>query len=246
MTAVEPGVGLAALARERSGAGVEIETARFEDWDERGRRFDIVVAASAWHWVDPAVGWRRAHDVLRPGGWLALLGHVVVRRPDEPEVYAETAELHERACPGNPGWGHPPLGDEVRASDTGWGAGADPGGPGGLFGGPLVRWYPTVQWFDGAGFADLLRSLSLYRDLDHDVRERLLDAVAERIRGRMSDHVSRRYLTVLRLGQRSHDSRRAGRRETIARRPRLPTIRLTGRLRQLPVAPIRSVRPRRG
>ena len=60
-----------------------------------------------------------------------------------------------------------------------------------------------MQWFDGEGFADLLRSTSLYRSLDRDVREPLLDAIAERIRTRMGDRVSRRYLSVLRVGQRA-------------------------------------------
>lgn len=195
VTAVEPGPGLAAIARRRLG-DVRIEESTFEEWDDRGRRFDVLVAAAAWHWVDPAVGWPKAHDVLRPGGWIALLGHVVVTRPDEPEVYAETADLHERASPGNPDWGHPPTADEVRAADTEWETG-------GRFGPPAVRWYPTVQWFDGAGFADLLRSLSPYRRLDPRVREPLLDAVAERIRTRMDDRVTRRYLTVLRAAPRS-------------------------------------------
>jgi hypothetical protein len=115
-------------------------------------------------------------------------------------MYAETADLHERFCPGNPGWGHPPLEDDVCTADQGWGP-VD--GPGGLFGPANVHWYPTVQWFDGEGFADHLRSLSLYRSLDPDVREPLLDAVAERIRTRMGDRVSRRCLSVLRTGQRA-------------------------------------------
>jgi hypothetical protein len=115
-------------------------------------------------------------------------------------VYAGTADLHERFSPGNPGWGHPPLEDDVRTTDEGWGLVDDPGG---LFGPTIVRWYPTVQWFNGDGFADLLRSTSLYRRLDRDVREPLLDAIAERIRTRMGDRVSRRYLSVLRVGQRA-------------------------------------------
>jgi hypothetical protein len=131
---------------------------------------------------------------------MALLGHVVVRQPGEPEVYAETADLHERFCPGNPDWGHPPLEEDVRGTDGGWGLVDDPGG---LFGPTIVRWYPTVQWFDGDGFADLLRSQSLYRRLGRDVREPLLDAIAERIRTRMGDRASRRYLSVLRVGQRA-------------------------------------------
>jgi hypothetical protein len=110
---------------------------------------------------------------------MALLGNVVVRRPGEPEVYAETADLHERHSPGDPDWGHPPLEDEVRATDGGWGLVDDPGG---LFGPTIVRWYPTVQWFDGDGFSDRLRSTSAYRRLDSEVRDSLLKAIAERIR----------------------------------------------------------------
>ncbi|MBI0296049.1 methyltransferase domain-containing protein [Streptomyces sp. PRKS01-29] len=202
LTAIEPGRDMAALARRRLAVfpDVDVRTSAFEEWDDRGARFDVLVAASSWHWVDPSIGWRRAHDLLRPGGWMALLGNVVVRRPGEPEVYAETADLHERFCPGNPGWGHPPLEDEVRGTDGGWGL-VD--GPGGLFGPTTVRWYPVVQWFDGEGFADHLRSTSLYRRLERDVREPLLDAIAERIRGRMGDRASRRCLSVLRVGQRT-------------------------------------------
>jgi len=107
VTAVEPGDGLAALARRRLAAfgNVSVESSAFEDWDGRGRRFDVLVAASSWHWVDPAAGWPKARDVLSPGGWMALLGSVTVRRPGEPEAYAETADLHERFAPGNPAGG---------------------------------------------------------------------------------------------------------------------------------------------
>ncbi|WP_425901575.1 hypothetical protein [Streptomyces sp. DT203] len=66
---------------------------------------------------------------------MALLGRVVVRRPGEPEVYAETADLDERFCPGNPDWGHPPLEEDVRGTDEGWGLVDDPGE---LFGPTIV------------------------------------------------------------------------------------------------------------
>ncbi len=202
VTAVEPGAAMAALARQRLCRfdNVAIESFTFEEWEDQGRRFDLLVAAASWHWVDPAIGWPKAHGVLRPGGWMALIGNVTVRRPGEPEVYAETADLHERYSPGNPDWGHPPIEDEVRATDQGWGLVEDPGP---LFGPTIVRWYSVVQWFDGAGFADLLRSLSIYRRLEPEVREPLLDAIAERIRLRMGDRAPRRYLAVLRIGQRA-------------------------------------------
>ncbi len=202
VTGVEPGTGMAEVAGDRLAGfpNVRIEVSSFESWDDHGRRFDALVAASSWHWVEPSVGWRRAHEVLDPGGWMALLGHVVVRRPGEREVYAETADLHEQLSPGNPDWGDPPLEEEVRATNEGWGPDMDPGG---LFGPTIVRWYPTVQWFDGDGFADLLRSSSPYRRLDSDIREPLLAAIAERIKTRLGNRALRHYLSVLRVGQRA-------------------------------------------
>ena len=201
VTAVEMGPALADLARTRLAdlPNVVVETSDFETWDSGDRQFDAVVAASSWHWIDPSVGWPRAHRMLRPGGSIALLGHVVVRRPDEPEVFAETADLHEQFAPGHPGWGNPPLEDDIRSTGEAWGSVDDPGD---LFGPTTVRWYPMEQWLDGAGCADLLRSTSLYRALDNDVREPLLDAVAERIRTHLGDQVVRRYLSVLRVGHR--------------------------------------------
>jgi SAM-dependent methyltransferase len=202
VTAVELGADMAALARQRlvDLDNAHVETSSFEEWDDRGRRFDLIVAAASWHWVNPSVGWRRAHGVLRSRGWMALLANVVVRRPGELEVYAETADLHERFSPGNLDWGHPPLEDDVRTTGAGWGLVEDPGG---LFWPTTVRWYPMVQWFDGEGFADLLRTNSIYRKLDQDIRERLLGMIAERIRTRMGDRVPRHYLSVLRVGQRA-------------------------------------------
>ena len=202
VTAVELGEAMAEVARHRLAqfANVTVETASFETWNDRGRDFDLLVAASSWHWIDPSVGWMRAHRLLRPDGWMAVMGHVVIRVPGMLEGYAETADLHERFAPGNPGWSHPPLEEEVRTTSEGWGPpNVAPEGP---FGPTIVRWYPTVQWFDGEGYADLLRSTSLYRELHQEVREPLLDAIADRVRTSLGDRVARSYLCVLRVGPR--------------------------------------------
>jgi SAM-dependent methyltransferase len=36
-------------------------------------RFRLVLAAQSWHWTDPRVRYQRVHQVLAPGGWLALV-----------------------------------------------------------------------------------------------------------------------------------------------------------------------------
>lgn len=45
----------------------------FETWRPTvGDRFDLVFAATAWHWIEPAIRYRRAWELLRPGGHLAF------------------------------------------------------------------------------------------------------------------------------------------------------------------------------
>src|SRR5580700_9178284 len=75
VTALEPGKNLIALAMQNlEGAGaVQFVNARFEDASLPHEQFQAVFSASAFHWVDPKVGWQKAADVLVPGGTLALV-----------------------------------------------------------------------------------------------------------------------------------------------------------------------------
>jgi SAM-dependent methyltransferase len=77
VTALEPGNNLIALARRNlEGAGpVEFVNARFEDASWPHGHFPAVFSASALHWVDPEVSWRKTADVLVPGGTLALISY---------------------------------------------------------------------------------------------------------------------------------------------------------------------------
>ena len=72
VTAVEPGAALAAQARANlAGHPVEVVNRRFEDWNSRPGEFAAVVAATAWHWLNPDLRYGRAARALRPDGHLA-------------------------------------------------------------------------------------------------------------------------------------------------------------------------------
>ncbi len=77
VTALEPGKNLLALARKNlEGTGdLEFMNARFEDASFPREHFRAVFSASALHWVDPEVSWRKIADVLAPGGTLALISY---------------------------------------------------------------------------------------------------------------------------------------------------------------------------
>ena len=71
---IELGEDLAALAREacRPYSNVRIDHGSFEDWPLPIEPFDLVLSASAFHWIDPAVGYAKAATALAPSGALAL------------------------------------------------------------------------------------------------------------------------------------------------------------------------------
>ncbi|MFD6275891.1 class I SAM-dependent methyltransferase [Streptomyces sp. NPDC060209] len=98
---VEPDARMAGFARAR---GLRVEVATFEAWQPVGRTFDAVIAAQSWHWVDPDAGAAKAARVLRPGGRLAVFGHVY-----EPpaEVADPFAAAFRRAAPDSPLNGRP-------------------------------------------------------------------------------------------------------------------------------------------
>lgn len=106
VTAVEPGGNLIALARQIA-PGVEFVNRRFED-AELPEPFAAVFCASAFHWLDPDVSWRKVAWSLAPGGVLGLIQYFGVReaRTDADAFLSTlTAEAPDVAA----GW--PPLRD---------------------------------------------------------------------------------------------------------------------------------------
>ncbi len=90
---VDPDPRMAEVARQ---GGTETEVARFEDWDSAGRTFDAVIAAQAWHWVDPVAGAAKAAAVLRPAGRLAVFWNAFGPPEDLRQAFGE---VYRRALP---------------------------------------------------------------------------------------------------------------------------------------------------
>lgn len=73
VTAVEPGAALARRLVELTvGRTIEIVVSKFEGAALAENHFDLATSATAFHWVDTAIGLQRCADALCDGGWLAL------------------------------------------------------------------------------------------------------------------------------------------------------------------------------
>lgn len=101
--AVEPDTRMAHIAQAK---GIPVEIAAFEHWEPAGRRFDRVVFAASFHWVDPAIALPKIRGVLADGGQLALLWNRL--RPTRPtraefeSIYRDYMDVDARGADGEP------------------------------------------------------------------------------------------------------------------------------------------------
>jgi len=109
--AVDPGPRMIDVARRRVGNSnlVDFHVGRFEEVDLPAGEFDAVFSATAFHWIDPQVSWRKAAELLRPGGLLALLSHVPVADAQTAAIDEGFRDLWATYTPDEPRW--PPLRD---------------------------------------------------------------------------------------------------------------------------------------
>ena len=101
VTALEPGDQLISIAAEnlKDAGDVELVHARLEDMRLPREGYQAVFSASAIHWVDPDLGWRKIADALAPNGTLALIQYIGLqeqRSVDDQEALLSTLRRHAR------------------------------------------------------------------------------------------------------------------------------------------------------
>jgi SAM-dependent methyltransferase len=106
VVAVEPNAALAEQLRvQLNGAPrLELVVSAFEEADLRPSSFDLVVAATSFHWLDPELALPKIASILRPGGWLALWWNVF-GDPDKPDPFHDATETLLREAPLGPSAG---------------------------------------------------------------------------------------------------------------------------------------------
>lgn len=161
---------MAELARAK---GLDVEVARFEDWGPRGRRFDLVASAQAWHWIDPRVGAAKAAAALRPGGLLGVFWNF---GDPPPPVREPLARIYARLEPGIERYSVLLGSRDGRAQAT-----LDGIAESGEFGPAATASFRWQRSYDTAGWLEHLSTHSDHQALPGWRRDRLLAAVGEAI-----------------------------------------------------------------
>jgi ubiquinone/menaquinone biosynthesis C-methylase UbiE len=187
MVCLDIGADIAAVAaaKFRSSANVQIVVCSFEDWKSDGQPFDLVMAATSLHWVDPAIAYVKSATMLRPGGSLAVFSNEHIRQDEGffqrvQDVYGEFAPSMARV----PGNAEKPVGEPAGLA---------------LFSPAVERRYQWTIKYSAAEYVDLIGTYSDHIVLPEAQRLALFRGIADLIDREYAGKVLKHYETVLRL-----------------------------------------------
>jgi len=190
ITAVELGERMAQVARRNLASYPDVRVVRgnFETWEADDASCDLVCSAQAFHWVDPEIGYPKAHRLLRPEGWLALLwnlypgGHTRLHDEIEEIYRAQAMEIASR-------WPADSLSSRIDRTIAEMSRS-------GCFAKPDVWQHSWSCTYSSAEYADLLRTFSDHRSLPGRHLEDLISRICEAI-DRHGGRIERKQVSTL-------------------------------------------------
>lgn len=192
---VDPGGNLVEIARRKlKGYPVEFIVSKFEDLEPPGG-FDLVASGTAWHWVEPDVGYRKAAAALGQRGFIALFWNL------HPEpftgFFVDVQRVYRRVVPE---WGDPRDRPSTaqRIDETSRSIEAS-----GLFEKPVIRRYLWKRNYSRDDYLRLLDTYSDHRALPQGVKASLYEGVGRLIDEEYDGLVERPYLTALFVARKS-------------------------------------------
>lgn len=188
---------LATLARGKLARfpHVRITCGDYDEMPLPAAAYDLLVAATAFHWLDAATRFHKARRALKPGGCIALFWHRPATSQLSRDCMAALQSAYRKHAPALAAkWQPPPdqMPDEFSA----------PIAESGCFQPALVKRYPYNLSYSAGAYIDLLGTFSDHLALPPGARENLLAAIHELINEICGGFVIREQVTMLYLARR--------------------------------------------
>jgi len=156
----------------------------FEDFEPAGFTFDLIIAATSFHWISPDAQYIRTAALLKPTGALAVFRHRHVGQ--DQGFFAEVQRVYEACAPSLVAPAALDTSDRLTP-------GAD------LYDPPIHRDSPWSQAYTAEEYIRLLSTYSDHIALPDDERTQLFGAIGELIDARYDGRVVKQYEAVLDL-----------------------------------------------
>ena len=177
------GADLIAVAREslKEFPNVSFVEQAFEEWESNGK-FDLIISATAFHWVDRKIRYLKASEVLKSNGFLAVFSNQHVRKDEG--FFAESQSLYDKY--------YVPLTTNRPTHATDF-----PGVE--AFQDPIKRVYLWTQAYSSEQYIKLLSTYSDHIALPEKNKRLLFEGIVNLIEEKYDDQITKHYATVLDL-----------------------------------------------
>ena len=196
LLAVERGPKLAEVARRKLSRfeHADVVVADFDRWEASPASFDVVVAATAFHWLAPSTRVARCAALLRLGGSLAIVQtRWGVAQGDDP-FFAASQTCYSRWDPN-----HDPMFRQTRPEDVRPCADLASAG----FADVVHKRYVCSREYSAARYCDLLGTFSNVLALEEGRRVGLLACISRLIHSQFGGKIARHDLYDLCIARRA-------------------------------------------
>ena len=197
VTAVEPGEALAAFLSKKLGVEfprLNVVVAKFGDAVLEAGAFDLVLAATSFHWVDRETRFQRCYDLLREGGALAVIHTNQIESDADAGFFAAVQPIYDLHQDNDPGFALPSE-DELKPEEYG-GLVAS-----GLFDDIRLHKYRWDQTYTSREYGDLMRSYSGTQAMEQQQQEALIGDVTAFVDAEFGGAITRPLVMTLSLGR---------------------------------------------
>ena len=103
LVGVEPGEQLAAVAKARfqSYPNFSLHQQTLQEYQGREGSFDLIYAATAFHWIAEEYGYPRVYELLKPGGTFARFAYHAGQDQGRKALAEEIQEVYRACMPGS-------------------------------------------------------------------------------------------------------------------------------------------------
>ena len=102
ITAIELGPDLADFAKEKFSGykNLKIITGAFEEVELESSSFDLIYSATAFHWIKPEIKFSKPYDLLKSGGYLAIIHTNHTSKEREDKFFYAIQPIYKKYKPG--------------------------------------------------------------------------------------------------------------------------------------------------
>lgn len=192
ITGVELGKELAEIAKLKLHAypKVKITRSAFEDAKLPFRTFDLVYAATAFHWIKPELRYKKTHNLLKPSGHLAIIRTNHVSDEVGDTFFNATQPIYDKYYPKS-GDSQPPHSADVMPTEL----------DANLFKLEYFKIYPLTVEYSGEEYAELLNTYSPTLALSARKRSQFLSDIKKLIDTGFNGSVVKHYAMSLTIAK---------------------------------------------